>query len=158
MQKNRRFDFRVSVQEKTEIRDLAALSGMTVSAYVRETALGYESISLIDIKKIEKLIQKNAELARLGNLLKIWLFDDSKLQTSTRMKIENKLRDAFAPVHLEVQDESHMHSGGPNAESHFKVVLVTPKFSGERLINRHRAVNKILADELMNDIDRKSVV
>lgn len=71
---------------------------------------------------------------------------------SISLKIENKLRDAFAPVHLEVQDESHMHSGGPNAESHFKVVLVTPKFSGERLINRHRAVNKILADELMNDI------
>ena len=66
--------------------------------------------------------------------------------------IENKLREAFTPVHLEVEDESYMHSTGANAESHFKVTLVTPKFSGERLINRHRAVNKILADELMNHI------
>lgn len=71
---------------------------------------------------------------------------------SIGLTIENKLREAFTPIHLEVEDESHMHSGGANAESHFKVILVTPKFSGERLINRHRAVNKILADELMNHI------
>lgn len=71
---------------------------------------------------------------------------------SIGFNIENKLREAFDPIHIEVQDESHMHSGGAHAESHFKVVLVTPKFSGERLINRHRAVNKVLADELMNHI------
>lgn len=72
--------------------------------------------------------------------------------------IENKLREAFTPLHLEVEDESYMHSTGANAESHFKVTLVTPKFSGERLINRHRAVNKILADELMNHIHALALV
>lgn len=98
MQKNRRFDFRVSVQEKTEIRDLADLYGMTVSAYVRETALGYESISLIDIEKIEQLIQKNAELARLGNLLKIWLFNNPKYSLLIRAKIEWKLSDILDEI------------------------------------------------------------
>ncbi|RUO79751.1 transcriptional regulator [Idiomarina tyrosinivorans] len=70
---------------------------------------------------------------------------------SIHLQIEQKLRDAFAPTHLEVLNESDQH-GGSARESHFKVVLVSPSFSGERLINRHRAVNKVLADELMNHI------
>ncbi|EKE83882.1 BolA/IbaG family iron-sulfur metabolism protein [Idiomarina xiamenensis] len=71
---------------------------------------------------------------------------------SIQLQIENKLRAAFQPTHLDVVNESHMHSHGSGAESHFKVVLVTSEFKGQRLINRHRAVNKILADELMNHI------
>lgn len=99
MQKDKRFDFRVSVQEKADIRDLADLHGMNVSAYLREMALGYEPISLIDIEKVEQLIQKNSELSRLGNLLKIWLFDDPRLQMATRMKIENKLPEILDAIH-----------------------------------------------------------
>ncbi|RUO65765.1 transcriptional regulator, BolA protein family [Pseudidiomarina planktonica] len=71
---------------------------------------------------------------------------------SIYLQIEDKLVDAFTPSHLEVVNESHMHSSGAGAESHFKVVLVSQKFTGERLLNRHRAVNKVLADELLNHI------
>jgi len=70
---------------------------------------------------------------------------------SVFLRIEDKLAEAFAPSHLEVVNESHMH-GGAATESHFKVVLVSKQFDGLRLLNRHRAVNKVLADELMNDI------
>ncbi|MCC2617906.1 BolA/IbaG family iron-sulfur metabolism protein [Aestuariibacter halophilus] len=66
--------------------------------------------------------------------------------------IEKKLLDHFEPAHLEVINESFMHNVPDGAETHFKVVLVTPKFSGERLINRHRAVNAVLKDELANEI------
>lgn len=66
--------------------------------------------------------------------------------------IEQKLLDHFSPSHLEVVNESHMHNVPTGSESHFKVVLVTRQFSGERLINRHRAVNSLLKDELANDI------
>ncbi len=59
-------------------------------------------------------------------------------------EIKQTLREAFAPVHLEVINESHMHSG-PATESHFKVVLVSDRFEGEKLIARHRAVNRALA-------------
>ena len=62
--------------------------------------------------------------------------------------IERKLLDHFDPAHLEVVNESFMHNVPTGSETHFKVVLVTPKFSGERLINRHRAVNAVLKDEL----------
>ena len=66
--------------------------------------------------------------------------------------IEQKLLSAFDPVHLEVVDESHMHNVPPGAESHFKVVIVTPMFEGQRLLQRHRSVNAIVAEELAEKI------
>ncbi len=66
--------------------------------------------------------------------------------------IEQKLLSAFAPVFLDVIDESHMHSVGAGAQSHYKVVIVTPAFDGMRLLQRHRAVNAILANELAEKI------
>ena len=40
--------------------------------------------------------------------------------------------------HLDVQDESHMHSRGQ--ETHYKAVIVSPLFEGRRAIQRHQAV------------------
>ena len=58
--------------------------------------------------------------------------------------IESGLQDQFQPLHVDVVDESYMHSGGPNAESHFKVVLVCEAFEGKALLARHRAVNAVV--------------
>ena len=66
--------------------------------------------------------------------------------------IEEKLLTAFSPVHLDVINESHMHNVPPGSESHFKVIIVSDKFEGERLINRHRAINTLLATELAEHI------
>lgn len=66
--------------------------------------------------------------------------------------IEKKLLSHFNPEHLEVINESFKHNVPEGSESHFKVVIVTPAFSGERLIKRHRSVNAVLKDELENDI------
>ncbi|GAA0362039.1 transcriptional regulator BolA [Bowmanella denitrificans] len=66
--------------------------------------------------------------------------------------IEEKLLTHFQPAYLEVINESHQHNVPAGAETHFKVVLVCPSFNGERLINRHRAVNAVLKDELANHI------
>ena len=62
--------------------------------------------------------------------------------------IEQKLLDAFNPIHLDVVNESANHNVPPGSESHFKVVIVTPQFEGMRLLQRHRAVNAIVAEEL----------
>jgi BolA protein len=66
---------------------------------------------------------------------------------SRRERIASKLNEAMAPLHLEVVDESHAHSVPEGSESHFKVTLVTSAFEGKRLVERHRAVNALLADE-----------
>ena len=42
--------------------------------------------------------------------------------------IEEKIRNALDLVHLEVINESHMHSVPPGSESHFKLVIVSPVF------------------------------
>ena len=64
-----------------------------------------------------------------------------------RDTIEDKLTKAFAPLHVEVVDESHSHNVPEGAESHFKVTLVTEQFEGKTLINRHRLVNAELKSE-----------
>lgn len=57
-----------------------------------------------------------------------------------REQIEEKLRTAFDPVFLEVVDESYRHNVPAGSESHFKVVLVSDRFTGERFLNRHRMI------------------
>lgn len=63
-------------------------------------------------------------------------------------RIQEKLTAALQPVHLDVVNESHMHSVAPGSETHFKVLVVSPAFEGKSLIDRHRAVNGALAEEL----------
>lgn len=66
--------------------------------------------------------------------------------------IEQKLQQAFNPVFLAVENESNNHNVPPGSESHFKATIVSETFNGQRLLQRHRAVNKVLSDELANSI------
>ncbi len=73
--------------------------------------------------------------------------------------IRAKLEAGFSPVFLEIIDESHKHAGhahaaerpgraGAAGETHFKVKVVSPAFEGKSRIERHRAINALLAAEL----------
>ncbi len=58
--------------------------------------------------------------------------------------IEQVLNDTFAPSHLEIIDESHLHAGHEGAKSgggHYIVHIVSPDFSGKSRIQKHRLVN-----------------
>lgn len=53
----------------------------------------------------------------------------------------DRIRDALgalSPTHLEVLDESHMHSRG--LETHYKAVVVSDAFDGTSSVRRHQAV------------------
>ncbi len=67
---------------------------------------------------------------------------------SMQQTIESRLTAAFEPVHLEVENETHMHNVPPDAESHYKITLVSAAFNGLPLIKQHRLVNKTLKEEL----------
>jgi len=70
---------------------------------------------------------------------------------SLQAVIETKLRDALTPSHLEIVNESYMHSSGKNnpaAETHFKVIVVSDKFEGLSPVKRHQLVYGALGDEL----------
>src|SRR4051794_20265102 len=61
--------------------------------------------------------------------------------------ITRKVQATFAPEHLELINESHMHAG-LRTDSHFKLVLVSEAFAGLNKVKRHQAVYRLLSDEL----------
>ncbi|KAJ8733148.1 hypothetical protein PYW08_001446 [Mythimna loreyi] len=73
-------------------------------------------------------------------------------------KIRNKLISQLEAQHLDVINESYMHNVPKGAETHFKVVVVSPKFEGLPLIKRHRLINEILKDELENGVHALSIM
>ncbi|UVE19108.1 BolA family transcriptional regulator [Pseudomonas sp. LS44] len=66
---------------------------------------------------------------------------------SMRERIQTALA-ALEPQHLEVLDESHMHSRG--LETHFKAVVVSALFAGLNAVKRHQKVYAALG-ELMGE-------
>lgn len=73
-----------------------------------------------------------------------------------KARIESKLREAFSPQALEVVDESEQHRGHAGwregGETHFRVHMVADAFSGKSRIERQRAVNRCLAEELAGSV------
>lgn len=61
-------------------------------------------------------------------------------------RIEQALQ-AFEPVHLVIENESHMHASGRGAESHFKVTVVSSALVDKRRVARHQAINAALQSE-----------
>lgn len=72
------------------------------------------------------------------------------------MSIESALREklmvGLEPVRLDVINESEMHAGHRSSpgtgESHFRVLIVSDKFTGQSRVARHRMVNQLIAEEL----------
>ena len=79
---------------------------------------------------------------------------------SIKSSIESKLKNAFSPERLVVINESHLHAGHHHTdrghheafdgtgETHFRVRIVAEAFSMMNRVERHRAVNEVLAEEL----------
>lgn len=69
----------------------------------------------------------------------------------TQIMIE-KLQKAFEPEQLELIDESEQHRGHggwrEGGESHFRLRMTSARFAGQGRVQRQRAVNKVLAEEL----------
>ncbi|WP_438020540.1 BolA family protein [Sorangium sp. So ce315] len=70
------------------------------------------------------------------------------MTTATRQEsIQSKLVHALDPVHLDVENESRMHSVPAGSETHFKVLVVSEAFRGLSAVDRHRRVNDIVREE-----------
>lgn len=69
--------------------------------------------------------------------------------------VERRLREAFAPTDLQIVDESHLHAGHAGARGgarHLRVQMTAAAFAGQGLLARHRAVQRLLADDLRQRI------
>ena len=62
--------------------------------------------------------------------------------------IEARLRETLDPIDLSVIDESHLHAGHlgwrEGGETHYRIEVVSPLFSGKSRVDRHRLVNAAL--------------
>lgn len=75
-------------------------------------------------------------------------------------RIRACLEATFAPVELDVKDDSHLHAGHEGAKSgkgHFSVRIVSAAFIGVSPIDRHRMVFDALGDMMQRDIHALSV-
>ena len=76
---------------------------------------------------------------------------------SVEETIRRKIEEGLSPAHLEIANESHMHSVPKGSETHFKVVVVSSAFSGKSPVERHRAVNALLAAEFQSGLHALSL-
>ena len=76
------------------------------------------------------------------------------------MSAEARMREALMvglePTRLDIINESEMHAGHRSSpgtgESHFRMVVVSPKFTGKSRVDRHRMVNELLGSELKRGV------
>lgn len=80
---------------------------------------------------------------------------------SERMKlIEDRLRAALTPEHLELIDESAKHVGHEGAKGgggHYALTIVSRQFAGKSPIERHRMVYAALGDAMRGAVHALSV-
>lgn len=71
---------------------------------------------------------------------------------SKQQALQEKIQAEFQPHFVAVENESHLHSSGRGAESHFKLVIVSDKFEGVSRVQRHQKLYQLFANELKNGI------
>jgi BolA protein len=79
----------------------------------------------------------------------------SQLLSSRLERIREALAAAFAPSHLLVNDDSHLHAGHAGARDgrgHYSVEIVSEAFIGKSSLARHRSVYAALGEMMTTDI------
>ncbi len=76
-------------------------------------------------------------------------------------RLRAALEAAFAPLSLEIIDDSARHAGHagaqPGGETHYSIRLVSAAFAGQSRVARSRAVHDVLADEFRDGLHALSL-
>jgi hypothetical protein len=70
-------------EEKAEVQAKAGTAGLSLSTYLLRVGMGYEIHGVLDHRRVDDLARVNADLGRLGGLLKLWLTNDERLSEIT---------------------------------------------------------------------------
>jgi len=84
---------------------------------------------------------------------------------SVAAAMQEKLTSVFAPIALDIEDQSASHAGhagatrgdGSRGETHFTVRIVSEKFVGLSRVERQRRVYAALADEMAGTVHALSL-
>ena len=70
--------------------------------------------------------------------------------------IVSRLREHLSAESVEIEDQSHLHAGHagarPEGETHFRVQIIAEAFAGKSRVDRQRAINRVLAEELAGPV------
>jgi len=70
-------------------------------------------------------------------------------------EIRRRLEAAFQPESADVTDEGHLHVGHEGAKDgrgHFRLRVVSKRFAGQAMVQRHRAIYQAMGDLMQSDI------
>ena len=70
-------------------------------------------------------------------------------------RIEARIREELAAVHVEVEDESHLHAGHAGARDgagHFRALIVSERFEGLSRVARQRLVFEAVGEMMGPEI------
>ena len=100
-------NFRVLVtpEEREAVIALAKRCKLSVSAYLRNLALGYSPVSALDMRQVERLLDVCVDQNRLGNLLKMFLTEREKYNETQLMsaaRLLEKLEESQARLMIVV--------------------------------------------------------
>lgn len=77
------------------------------------------------------------------------------------VRMREKLMIGLEPTRLDLINESELHAGHRSSpgtgESHFRIVVVSPRFAGQSRVARHRMVNQLVKDELRDGVHALAV-
>ncbi|MCC6921748.1 MAG: conjugal transfer transcriptional regulator TraJ [Nitrosomonas sp.] len=76
--RDKRLRVPVLPEEERVIKAKACEAGLAVAEYLRNLGLGYTVPSIIDNRQVDALLKINADLGRLGGLIKLWLTNDER--------------------------------------------------------------------------------
>jgi BolA protein len=77
------------------------------------------------------------------------------LNTGREQRLRQALETRFAPLQLDIEDQSHLHAGHAGAaggHGHFRIRIVAEAFRGASRMARHRQVYAAVGDLLRTDI------
>ena len=76
-------------------------------------------------------------------------------------RIEAALRQGLQPTRLEIRDDSAKHRGhagaSPEGETHFHVIIASPRFQGIKPVERQRMMYALLKAEMESGLHALSV-
>jgi BolA protein len=82
-------------------------------------------------------------------------------QSARSERIRSALRQALGTNAIELIDDSHLHAGHAGARGglgHFRVRVVSEKFTGLRPLQRHQLVYRSLGELMQTDIHALNIV
>src|SRR3982074_313904 len=87
-------------EEKAELAAQAGGQSLSASSYLRRLGLALPVESTIDQRAILDLVKINADLGRLGGLIKMWLTTNADFESLNVQGLQRKLENTLSSVRL----------------------------------------------------------